>query len=217
MHKRTIVVVEDEDFLRSLIADSLEKAGFNVATAGNAADARRLINSVDPDVAVLDIDLGRGPTGFDIADNLRVTSAGIGIVFLTNMPDPRFAGRELGDVAINEAYLSKNLLSDSKKIVEAINSVLSETGVEKYRHHESKNRSFFRLSKTQIQLLQLISEGKTNQEIAEIRKRSLAATEGSIGRLFASLGIETSTNKNSRVAATRKFLEIIRPRGIKSE
>ena len=46
IYKRTVVVVENDDFLRSLIADSLEKAGFNVATAANGLDAKRMIFSI---------------------------------------------------------------------------------------------------------------------------------------------------------------------------
>ena len=67
MYQRNIVVVEDDDLLRSLLADSLERAGFRVTTAANAADARRAIHTADPDAVVLDIDLGQGPNGFDIA------------------------------------------------------------------------------------------------------------------------------------------------------
>lgn len=214
MYKRTIVVVDDDEFLRSLIANSLESADFNVLTAENASDARRVINSVDPDAVVLDIDLGRGPTGFDIANNLRKTSKGVGIVFLTNIPDPRFGSAEIFEVASNEAYLNKHLISDAKVIVEAINSVLSESELNKFRHHQDKDRPLASLTKTQIQLLQLISEGKSNQEIAKIRQRSVAATEGSIGRLFGALGIESSENINSRVAASRKLLEVIRPKAL---
>ena len=80
---RTVLVVENEDFLRSLIADSLEKFGFSVATAANGLDAKRIIKSVDPDVAILDIDLGIGPTGLDIAAQLAMSSPEIGIIFIT--------------------------------------------------------------------------------------------------------------------------------------
>ena len=91
IYKRTVVVVENDDFLRSLIADSLEKAGFNVATAANGLDAKRMIFSIDPDVLILDIDLGHGPTGLDIAAQISMTVPEVGIVFLTDLPDPRFA------------------------------------------------------------------------------------------------------------------------------
>ena len=55
---RSVVVVEDDAFMRSLLADSLDKAGFEVSTAASAADAKRLIKVVNPDAVVLDIGLG---------------------------------------------------------------------------------------------------------------------------------------------------------------
>jgi DNA-binding NarL/FixJ family response regulator len=211
MYRRSVVVVEDDDLLRSLLADSLDHAGFDVATAANAADARRIINSVDPDAVILDIDLGRGPTGFDIADILRKESKDIGIVFLTSMPDPRFAGAAADTIPKNEAYLSKALVSESKLLIDALEAVLKESGIRKYRHHELPGRPFANLSRTQIQVLQLLSEGKTNQQIADTRKRSLGATESAISRTLEALGISGDLDTNSRVSAVRKYLTVIKP------
>ena len=208
--KRTVVVVEDEDLLRSLISDSLERAGFEVASAANAADARRVIHSVDPDAVLLDIDLGTGPTGFDIAEVLRRQSPEIGIVFLTSMPDPRFID---GDhkVPSNEGYLSKSLVTESKLVVDALEAVLTETGIEDFRHDELSDRPFAKLSRTQIQVLSLLAEGKTNQQIADARQRSLGATESAVARTLEAIGITGETLMNTRVAAARKYLSVIRP------
>jgi len=126
MYKRNVVVVEDDDLLRSLLADSLERAGFNVTTAANAADARRAIHTADPDAVVLDIDLGQGPNGFDIAETLRRDSKDVGIVFLTSIPDSRFVGKEYKDIPKNEAYINKSLISESKMIVDALEAVLRD-------------------------------------------------------------------------------------------
>jgi DNA-binding NarL/FixJ family response regulator len=211
MYKRTVVVVEDEDLLRSLLSDSLESAGFSVASAANAADARRVIRQIDPDAVLLDIDLGRGPNGFELAEALRKESEGIGIVFLTSMPDPRFVGREQDSVPKNEAYLSKSLISESRLLVDALEAVLKESGIAPYRHHELGDRPFAKLSKTQIQVLQLLAEGKTNHQIADIRERSLGATESVISRTLEALGLDTDLDANTRVTAVRKYLTVIKP------
>jgi DNA-binding NarL/FixJ family response regulator len=208
-YKRSVVVVEDDGFLRSLIADSIERAGFEVFTAATSADARRTINAVDPDAVVLDIDLGAGPNGFDIAQALRATSDETGIVFLTSLPDPRFIGREGDAVYRNAAYLNKNLLENTDTLLEALEAVLTERDISKYRHHEIQNRPLANLSRTQIQVLQLLAEGKTNQQIALIRQRSLAATESAITRTLEILGIDSKSDLNVRVTATRRYLESI--------
>lgn len=207
--KRSVVVVEDDGFLRSLLADSIEQAGFEVFTAANSADARRTINAVDPDAVVLDIDLGTGPNGFDIADSLRAKSDETGIVFLTSMPDPRFVGREAKAVYKNAAYLNKNLLENTDTLLEALEAVLTERDISKYRHHELKNRPLAELTRTQIQVLQLIAEGKTNQQIADVRQRSIAATESAITRTLEILGINRDSEANVRVSAARKYLSSV--------
>lgn len=210
MYKRTVVVVEDEDLLRSLISDSLERAGFEVASAANAADARRVIHSVDPDAVLLDIDLGKGPTGFDIAEVLRRESPEIGIVFLTSMPDPRFVDGE-HEVPKNEAYLSKTLITESKLVVDALEAVLTEADIVDFRHHELAERPFAKLSRTQIQVLRLLADGKTNQQIADLRGRSLGATESAVARTLEAIGITNDAEVNTRVSAARKYLAVIRP------
>jgi len=210
--KRTVLVVENEDFLRSLIAESLEKAGFKVATAANGLDAKRLISSVDPDAVILDIDLGHGPTGLDVAAQISMTTPEVGIVFLTDLPDPRFAS-EKHEVKKNQAYLNKKLLADSAVLVEAIEAVLLETGIDDFRHDKLGDRPLANLSRTQLQILKLLSEGKTNQQIADARGRSLSATESAVTRTLEELDIPKDAEVNVRVAATRKYFQAISPRG----
>jgi DNA-binding NarL/FixJ family response regulator len=211
-YKRTVLVVENDDFMRSLIADSLESTGFDVATASNGLDAKRLMSSVDPDAVVLDIDLGSGPTGLDVAAQITITNPEVGIVFLTDLPDPRFA-REKHEVKKNQAYLNKKLLADSVTLIEAIEAVLLERGMDDFRHDKLENRPLANLSRTQLEILRLVSEGKTNQQIADARGRSLSATESAVTRTLEELGIPKDAELNVRVAATRKYFEAISPRG----
>ncbi len=206
LYKRSVVVVEDDAFMRSLIAEYLEKAGFLVSTAGSAADARRQINAVDPDALVVDIDLGPGPSGLDLAQSLRVSSNEIAVVFLTNFSDPRFAGQDLTTAHPHAAYLNKHMLDDSSVLLDALNAVLLEREVENYRFDLRSDRPLGHLSASQIQALRLIADGKTNQQIAEIRQRSLAATESLVTRTLSALGITPTSDMNARVAAAKEFM-----------
>ena len=55
-------------------------------------------------------------------------------------------------------------------------------------------------------MLQLVSKGMTNQQIAEKRKRSLSATEALISRTFTSLGIDLGRDSNARILAVKEFI-----------
>jgi DNA-binding NarL/FixJ family response regulator len=201
---RSVVVVEDDSFMRSLIAEYLEKAGFHVTTAGTAVDARRQIRAVDPDAVVLDIDLGPGPTGLDLAKTIN--SAEVGLVFLTNFSDPRFAGYDVKAAHPKAAYLNKHMLEDSAVLLDALNAVLLERNVEQYRFDSRDDRPMAQLSNSQIQALRLLAEGKTNQQIADVRQRSLAATESLVSRTLTAIGIDPTADHNSRVVAAMHFI-----------
>ena len=66
-------MVEDEPLIASLIADSLTKEGFEAATARNAVEARDQVRNTDPDAAVIDINLGAGPSGTQFGQWLHRT------------------------------------------------------------------------------------------------------------------------------------------------
>ena len=209
MFRRSVVVVEDEDFLRGLLATTLEAAGFNVGTASNALDARRVIKNMDPDALVLDINLGRGQNGFDIAEATRQVAPEVAIVFLTDMPDSRFAGKEPKALPKNIAYLNKTLLEDTNTLTDALEAVLTDKNIKAFRHDELANRPFANLSRTQIQIIQLLADGNTNSQIASIRQRSLAATESAIARTLEAMGINTKAEGNARVEAVAQYLAIM--------
>lgn len=203
---RTIVVVENESLLRDLIARSLEAAGFHVSTAANAADAKRAVKATDPDVCVVDIELGPGPNGFDFADYLSREAPDVGVVFLTNLPDPRFADRDSKIVTQNQAYLRKSQLVDSKELIDAVTAVLKEKNVAKFRHDQDLERPLAELSRRQIGVLKLLAEGHSNNQIAEMRGTTVRAVEGMISRIFLALEIDAQSEGNARVEATRMYL-----------
>jgi len=204
--RRTIVVVENESLLRDLIARSLETAGFDVSTAANAADAKRAVKATDPDICVVDIELGPGPNGFDLADYLAREAPDVGVVFLTNLPDPRFANRDTKTVTQKQAYLRKSQLVDSKELIEAINAVLKEVDVDQYRHDQNQTRPLAGLSRRQISVLKLVAEGHSNNQIAEERGTTVRAVEGMVSRIFTALGVDAQGVGNARVEATRMYL-----------
>jgi DNA-binding NarL/FixJ family response regulator len=205
-HLRSIVVVENESLLRDLIARSLEASGFMVTTAANAADAKRAFLAVDPDACVVDIELGPGPTGFDFADYLARESPDVGVVFLTNLPDARFADRDPKSIRQNSAYLRKSQLVDSTELVNALDAVLKEQNVSDFRHDQNIDRPLSKLSRRQLSVLRLVSQGMSNSQIAETRGTTVRAVEGMISRILVALEIDPNAQGNARVEAAKSFL-----------
>lgn len=206
MSKRLVIVVEDEPFLRTLISMSLEKAGFEVKGVGSVPEARRLFNKFDPDAVILDIDLGPGPTGLDIGEALQAKSPGTAVVYLTMLSDPRVINPESGTVHPRAAYLNKRLLENPSSLVEALEAVLHDQDISQFRHDLKSKSPLRSLSASQLHVLQLIAAGKTNQQIAMIRNRSLSATEALITRTFSALGIDSARSANGRIIAVKEYI-----------
>lgn len=211
MYSRHVVVVENEPLMRDLIGKTLEASGFKVTTAANAADAKRVHLAVDPDAMVIDIELGPGPDGFDLAAAITSASPEISIVFLTNIPDPRVVGKDVKNIPKNAAYLRKSNLVDTSELIDALNSVLKNEDASKFRHDLDSQRPLAQLSKKQLEVLKQISEGLSNQQIAEARQTSVRAVEGMVSRVFEALNIDVQVEGNSRVDAVKKYFLATRP------
>src|SRR4051794_6583704 len=83
----TILVVEDEDPIRELVATALRFTGFEVETVASGRDALSTARNGSFDLIVLDVNLP-DVDGFDICRKLRADGMQVPIVFLTARDDP---------------------------------------------------------------------------------------------------------------------------------
>ncbi len=73
---KSILLVEDEEALRSLLVTVLETAGFSVTAIRLAEDAREVLRLSSPDLIVLDLAMPGGTMqGTDLLAMLRETDA----------------------------------------------------------------------------------------------------------------------------------------------
>lgn len=68
--RQTILVVEDEAAVRSMLQRMLEKEGFDVATAEDGAAALERFSEIDPDLVLLDVRMPR-LGGFEVCRQLK--------------------------------------------------------------------------------------------------------------------------------------------------
>jgi len=104
---RHLLVVDDDDRIRTLLKEYLARNGFRVTAARDAHAARRLLDTLDFDLAVFDV-MMPGEDGFSLARWLRGrsgASAATPILMLTarGLPEDRIEGLSLGA----DDYLSK--------------------------------------------------------------------------------------------------------------
>ena len=201
---RNLLLVEDEPLVASLLGECLESSGFEVAVAHSAIEATKLAARFDPDIAVLDINLGQGASGVELAYILDRTFPGIALVLLTKHPDLRTAGFNVTDVPAGCGFIRKDLISDSESVVIAIEEVIANKN--KVRQDIDPDRPLGRLTSSQVDVLRLISQGYTNIAIAKQRNTSVRAVELVLNAVYKNLNIDVDGELNPRVEAVRKFI-----------
>jgi DNA-binding response OmpR family regulator len=83
-----VLLVDDEDSLRKVMKDLLERDGYNVAEARDGVQALDQVDRVGPDIIVLDLNLP-GLDGYGVLSHLRSrpATAGIPVIVLTAKGD----------------------------------------------------------------------------------------------------------------------------------
>jgi two-component system phosphate regulon response regulator OmpR len=91
-----LLIVDDDDRIRSLLSRYLMSSGFRVTTAGDAAEARQKLASLAFDLLVLDV-MMPGESGVELTRDLK-RGGKPPILLLTAMAEPedRIAGLEHG-------------------------------------------------------------------------------------------------------------------------
>jgi DNA-binding response OmpR family regulator len=101
---RSILVVEDDDELRSVLDSGLREEGFGVETVATGADALARVERMRPDLLVVDIGLP-DTDGRDLCQALRARGIQTPVLFLTARDQlvDRIAGFDAG----GDDYLTK--------------------------------------------------------------------------------------------------------------
>jgi DNA-binding NarL/FixJ family response regulator len=198
---RTAVVVDDEPLICSIVAEILESENWSVSQASDALSAINAIKSTRADLVIADIDLGLGPTGIDVVQRARADNPDIGVVFITNLADPRITGKGWANIPIDAAYIVKTAITSAAALREAVTGALAGKTVG-VRPSETVT-STHSLSNTQIAVLKLVSEGLSNDQIAETRNTTVRAVERLVNRMMVAADI--APGPSARVQLARLY------------
>lgn len=209
MKRHRIAVVEDEEFTRALVVNALQSQGFDVVLeSGSATYALKTATMMRIDAAVLDLDLGRGPTGLDLALGLRRNLPLIGIVFLTSFKDPRLLSSNTTLVPPGTMYLQKNEIGEISKIKRALERSIDQAIDRPIQPNlpVSKLGNSNVLTSLQIEITRLVAQGKSNQEIARLRDVTEKSIEQTLSRILKKVNIPLDEKKNRRVELALYYL-----------
>lgn len=191
--------------MASLLADVLVANGFQAEVAVDVIEARLAVRNFDPDGILMDISLGDGPSGLDLARVLAHQRPDIAIIFLTKHSDPRTAGIDDADLPAGCGFLRKDRVRDTEFLLESIEAVMTDQarGV---RHDMDPGKPLAALTAKQVDVLRMMATGYTNEHIARVKGVAVSTVERWTVEIFKELGIDGKGAVNSRVEAVRQFI-----------
>ncbi len=122
MTRQHLLIVDDEENLRSMLAAALQHHGFAVTTAENGRQALEVIPQVRPDLVLLDV-MMPDLDGFEVCRRLRVDGDRTPVLFLTarDATEDKVRGLTLG----GDDYVQKPFSLD--ELVARAEAVLRRT------------------------------------------------------------------------------------------
>jgi len=197
-----ILVVDDDDGIRSLVKQYLNENNFLITTANSAEDAKEKISIIKFDLIVLDI-MMPGKSGLEFtSENKKKINTPIILLTAKGEADERVQGLEIGA----DDYLPKPF--EPKELVLRIRNILNKT--------KSKNeKRFIEFDNIKIDLNKLIiiknkSEFKINNTEKIILEKMINApgetfSRESIGNL---INIDKERSVDVIITRLRKKIEI---------
>ena len=205
-----LLIVENDSFAGTFMSKSLDAAGFSIISVADTAPiAMKTFRETNPECALIDIELGTGPNGIDIARAFRKLKPSIGIVFLTSIVDPRLIDLKGLELPEGSIYLSKSFVSDTSEISESLHESMRLAKDKSSPCIIRYPKSQLQLTNGQFELIRLIADGLSNKEIARKKFVTLKSTENSIARLAKKLDLKDTNTNSQRVLIAKRYFQMI--------
>ncbi|MGB2621822.1 MAG: response regulator transcription factor [Candidatus Acidiferrum sp.] len=193
-----IVLADDHVLVRQGLKSLLEREGFQVvAEAGDGQEALRHVESLQPDVVVMDISM---PilNGLNAARQMGRSSPKTKTILLTQHDEGQYI-REALDAGVKGYVLKNQIASDLLLAIRQVSrgQVYLSPGVSNavMDAYRSKSEKFETpLTPRERQVLQLIAEGKSTKDVASLLGISTKTAESHRTRLMQKLDIHETAS-----------------------
>ena len=194
-----LLLVDDHEIVRRGLGQLLEASGDLVVVAeAGTLEAALALDVSNVDVAVLDVRLSDG-SGVDLCRSLRDTNPDIACLMLTSFADSEALNASV--LAGARGYVLKNVRGED--LVESIRRVALgemlltpeqiDRARERLRRQISEDLRLESLSVQERKILELLSEGLSNREIAEAMFLAEKTVKNYVSNLLAKLGFQRRT------------------------
>jgi two-component system response regulator DevR len=194
-----LLLVDDHEIVRRGLRELLEvETDLKVVAEAGSLDEALALNIDEIDVAVLDVRLPDG-SGVDLCRLLREKRPEMACLMLTSFADNEALNASV--LAGARGYVLKNVRGDD--LVSAIRHVAEgemlltndqiERARERLRRQITEDSRLESLSAQESRILELLSEGLSNREIAEVMFLAEKTVKNYVSNLLAKLGFQRRT------------------------
>jgi DNA-binding NarL/FixJ family response regulator len=209
-----IVIAEDSVLLRAGLTKLLTDGGFDiVAAVGNAEELLQAVDEHQPDLAVIDVRMPPSHTeeGIRAALVIRRQHPEVAVMVLSQYVEERYATDLLSVQTSSVGYLLKDRVAHVTDFLDALRRVAAGgTALDPevvaqllVRHHDDPIE---RLTPRELDVLQLMAEGRSNNGIVEALRVSPSAVEKYVTNILSKLDLPPTDTDHRRVLAVLKFL-----------
>ena len=194
-----ILLVDDHEVVRRGLRELLEAEGdLEVVAQAGSLDEALVLDIAHVDVAVLDVRLPDG-SGVDLCRQLRAERPELGCLMLTSFADNEALNASV--LAGARGYVLKNVRGD--ELITSIRRVANgemllttdqvERARERLRRQITEDIRIESLSPQEHRILDLLSEGLSNREIADVMFLAEKTVKNYVSNLLAKLGFQRRT------------------------
>jgi DNA-binding NarL/FixJ family response regulator len=192
-----ILIVDDHALVREGTRQLLQQEpGIEVVgTAGSAEEALPMLRDLEPDVALVDINL---PTmsGLELARDVETSQPNVHVLILSAYDEYAYVAEAL-EIGVG-GYLLKT--ASAKELVDAVRAVsdgvlVLDRQVSKrlVRHRQSGPETIGTLTPRETDVLVLLAQGKSNKQIAAQLELGIRTVEGYVSNVLNKLGVTSRT------------------------
>lgn len=207
-----LLIVENENLFRDMLRMTLSaRDEFDVVgDVGNGQSAILLAQDLEFDVALMDIDLGPGPSGIEAGIEIKELHPEIGIVLLSMLKEKEALASLPPHVSNGWSYLLKQSVANVESLSRAIDGAAA--GLMMMDPELTKNLSprkggsLAGLTPRQTDVIRLMAQGFNNSAIAENLSVSEKSVENYVNAVYQQLHVRADVDMHPRVQAVLAFL-----------
>ncbi|OHB59215.1 MAG: hypothetical protein A2167_07510 [Planctomycetes bacterium RBG_13_46_10] len=180
--------VDDEPKIRELVGETLEKVGFSISCFATAAGCLKQLYANRCDLLITDVKLP-AMGGIELLAEVKKFLPSLPVLVITGYGDIPMAVRAMKAGATD--FIEKPL--KRQVLISAVESALKQVKPAVDVLHK-------RITRAEMKVLNLILEGKTNKETANLLHRSISTVEVHRKHIMEKLGVDNIVDLVKRAA-----------------